>query len=89
MTRLADSLPLTRSYWSQAEVAFSELLARLGTHEEADAWWRERLAKIVMSAWEETLKAVGTTPRALRALHPGERTVRYALRVHTREQEAA
>lgn len=86
VARLAESLPLTRGYWSQAEVAFGELLVRLTVPGDAQAWWQERLADIAESAWEETVRTVGATPRALRALQPGERSLRYALHVHTRPQ---
>ena len=55
-------------------------MSRLTTTPEVEAWWHERLANIAMSAWRETVRTVGTTPRALRALQPGERTLRNALR---------
>lgn len=89
VTRLAASLPLTRSYWSQAEMAFGELLDRLAHTSEVEVWWRERLTVIALEAWEETVRAVGLTPRALRALQAGECTVRYALRTATQPQEEA
>jgi len=86
VTRLADSLPLTRTYWSRAEVAFEELLDRLAASAEVETWWKSCLHDIALSAWRETVRAAGTTSRALRALQGGERVLLYTLHVHTRVQ---
>lgn len=66
---LLDSGPFSSGYFSAAERALPELLRMLGEgcFEQADVVWHVTLRKAAMMAWDEVLRAMGYSPRALRA----------------------
>lgn len=66
---LLDSGQFSSGYFSTAERALPELLRLLGEgrFEQADVVWSAALRKAAKAAWDQVLKGMGYSPRALRA----------------------
>lgn len=66
---LVESGPLAASYFAAAERTLPELLRLIGEGlpERAEALWRQAMRHAAELAWQQLLKGLGGSPRALRA----------------------
>ncbi len=70
VTKLVNSFPLYYPYWSNLEVRFSGLLARLTpdfSEEGVKAYWIKAVSDAAKFAWTKTIQSLGSDARALRA----------------------